>query len=162
MPSCRTWTVIVCEYTCSWAPATRLPCASRSKQDSSVETCAYPLQIFGLASRCLTSDLRDVLSDLLDCRLNWQSFLLEKKRQIKAQDRIDPFPDVEERLRLAWPFVIGAQEGYNDLTMTVLKEKLRERNLKLSGNKAVLVACLIAADHMCHTISDKFTIGGTT
>ncbi|CEO95679.1 unnamed protein product (mitochondrion) [Plasmodiophora brassicae] len=97
------------------------------------------LRIEGLGSRCLPDNVRDALRVLLDCRLNYETFLRGKEEEQEALQpsaACDRGPYNEETIRSAWPFVVPAHRDYGSLPLRALRRIARDCGI--SGDYSVM------------------------
>jgi len=76
-------------------------------ENGAVALSAFPLQLFGIQSRCLSSTVRACLTDLLQDHVHWEAFtrresLLEKRAGLDCGPSLQSMEDI----RRSWPFVI--------------------------------------------------------
>ncbi|CEO98752.1 unnamed protein product (mitochondrion) [Plasmodiophora brassicae] len=118
------------------------------------------LRIEGLASRCLPESVRNALRTLLECHLNYETFLSEKEAQQLARqprDDCDDGPFDEKAVRKAWPLVIRDDRDYDSLPLGTLQRMARDFNI--SGDvaemtKAELVDAIRLAKQSRDAVAD--------
>jgi len=70
---------------------------------------SFPLQIFGVTSRCLSPSLRASLSGLLQDNMDWETFIRRESSMETDTTQAwttGPSPRSLEKKRSSWPFVI--------------------------------------------------------
>ena len=81
---------------------------------------AKPLQIFGLSSRCLSKEVRESLSILLDATGSLESKILQQRSLLKPYKSTHPFSQDIATLRFCMLFVINEEPHWSDNTKEVL------------------------------------------
>ena len=70
---------------------------------------SFPLQIFGVTSRCLSPSVRATLSGLLQDNIDWETFIWREGHMVSHTNPAvisGPNPRSLEKKRSSWPFVI--------------------------------------------------------
>jgi len=76
-------------------------------ENGAVALSAFPLQLFGMQSRCLSSTVRACLTDLLQDHVHWEAFF-RRESLLEKRTGVDYGPSWQsmEDIRRCWPFVI--------------------------------------------------------
>ena len=110
----------------------------------------YPLQLFGLTSRCIKPSVRECLEGILIDHITWEGFQeIDKIAVAKSVKPTGPTADDPKKRRTIISFTndVNLDDAYWDLTVGQLRAILKERKLKSSGrNKMNLVQRLQEAD----------------
>eukprot|EP01042_Synura_sphagnicola_P036674 gene36674-biopygen17703 len=88
---------------------------------------SFPLQIYGLISRCLSSSVRASLAAILKDKANWETFIMRQSilEEGKTGDRVlRPESRNLEYKRACWDFVIKREASLWDLTVVELRKQL--------------------------------------
>jgi len=128
-------------------PKERYVC-KQVKGDTGKETTPlpFPLQIFGVSSRCLSSTVRASLAAILADGATWETFISRQSLlEAKSARRHGPVSRDLRYKRACWPFVIKAEAPVWDLTVPELRGRLSERKLSTIGRKRDLILRLISS-----------------
>ena len=104
---------------------------------------AVALQIFGLESKCLNSEVRAFLRVLLDTKADVNSFV---NHQLACCGK-KPFPDCIDRIRNDFRLVLDRRVAWNDFTIQKLREFCVRYGVSGSGNKSAIVQRLQESGH---------------
>ena len=76
-------------------------------ENGAVAVSAFPLQLFGIQSRCLSSTVRACLTDLLQDHVHWEAFF-RRESLLEKRTGVDYGPSWQsmEDMRRCWPFFI--------------------------------------------------------
>jgi len=107
----------------------------------------YPLQLFGLLSRCIRPRVRECLEGILIDQKSWDGF--QKIDEIECEKNgkfTGPVVEEREDTRTLIAFANDADDDYSDYSKTQLQEALKKRGLKTTGVKATLIRRLEEQD----------------
>jgi len=97
---------------------------------------SFPLQIYGISSRCLNSSIRASLAAILADGATWETFISRQSRLERDNThRHGPVSREVEQKRASWPFLIKPEDSVWDSTLVELRRRLSDRKLSPTGRK---------------------------
>jgi len=81
-------------------------------ENGAVPLSTFPLQLFGIKSRCLSSTVRSCLTELLQDHVHWEAFF-RRESLLEKRAGVDCGPSWQniEDMRRSWPFVINTPDS---------------------------------------------------